>query len=42
MEGVGGELMQMDLVQVHPTVQQDNPHVYLIGEAVRGEAVILS
>ena len=40
-EGVGGELMQMDLVQVHPTVQQDNPHVYLIGEAVRGEGAIL-
>lgn len=40
-EGVGGELMQMDLVQVHPTVQQDNPHVYLIGEAVRGEGAIM-
>lgn len=31
----------MNLVQVHPTVQQDNPHVYLIGEAVRGEGAIL-
>lgn len=40
-EGVGAELMQMDLIQVHPTVQQDNPHVYLIGEAVRGEGAIL-
>ena len=40
-EGVGGEFMQMDLVQVHPTVQQDNPHVYLIGEAVRGEGAIM-
>lgn len=40
-ENVGAELMQMDLVQVHPTVQQDNPHVYLIGEAVRGEGAIL-
>lgn len=40
-ENVGAQLMQMNLVQVHPTVQQDNPHVYLIGEAVRGEGAIL-
>lgn len=40
-ENVGAELMQMNLVQVHPTVQQDNPHVYLIGEAVRGEGAIM-
>jgi fumarate reductase flavoprotein subunit len=40
-ENVGAELMQMNLVQVHPTVQQDHPHVYLIGEAVRGEGAIL-
>lgn len=40
-EEVGAELMQMNLVQVHPTVQQDHPHVYLIGEAVRGEGAIL-
>lgn len=40
-EEVGAELMQMDLIQVHPTVQQDHPHVYLIGEAVRGEGAIL-
>ena len=40
-ENVSAELMQMNLVQVHPTVQQDNPHVYLIGEAVRGEGAIL-
>lgn len=40
-EEVGAELMQMNLVQVHPTVQQDQPHVYLIGEAVRGEGAIL-
>lgn len=40
-EDVGAELMQMNLVQVHPTVQQDHPHVYLIGEAVRGEGAIL-
>ena len=40
-ENVGAELMQMNLVQVHPTVQQDNPHVYLIGEAVRGEGALM-
>ncbi|WP_431814770.1 flavocytochrome c [Limosilactobacillus portuensis] len=40
-ENVGAELMQMNLVQVHPTVQQDNPHVYLIGEAVRGEGAVM-
>ena len=40
-EGVDAQLMQMNFVQVHPTVQQDNPHVYLIGEAVRGEGAIL-
>ena len=40
-ENVGAKLMQMNLVQVHPTVQQDNPHVYLIGEAVRGEGAIM-
>ncbi len=40
-EDLGAELMQMNLIQVHPTVQQDNPHVYLIGEAVRGEGAIL-
>lgn len=38
---VGAQLMQLDLVQVHPTVQQDNPHAFLIGEAVRGEGAIL-
>ncbi len=31
----------MDQVQVHPTVQQDFDHVFLIGEAVRGEGAIL-
>lgn len=40
-EQAGAELIQMNLVQVHPTVQQDQPHVYLIGEAVRGEGAIL-
>lgn len=38
---VGAQLMQLDLVQVHPTVQQDQPHTFLIGEAVRGEGAIL-
>lgn len=38
---VGAQLMQLDLVQVHPTVQQDQAHTYLIGEAVRGEGAIL-
>ena len=38
---VGAQLMQLDLVQVHPTVQQDQAHAYLIGEAVRGEGAIL-
>ncbi|KRM97251.1 fumarate reductase flavoprotein subunit [Liquorilactobacillus aquaticus DSM 21051] len=40
-ESIGAELVQMNLIQVHPTVQQDNPHTYLIGEAVRGEGAIL-
>ena len=40
-EEVGAEVMQMDLVQVHPTVQQDTDHAYLIGEAVRGEGAVL-
>jgi Succinate dehydrogenase/fumarate reductase, flavoprotein subunit len=31
----------MDQVQVHPTVQQDTDHPFLIGEAVRGEGAIL-
>lgn len=38
---VGAKLVDMDQVQVHPTVQQDTPHAYLIGEAVRGEGAIL-
>ncbi|MCF6418493.1 MAG: flavocytochrome c [Furfurilactobacillus sp.] len=38
---VGAALVQMDQIQVHPTVQQDNPHAFLIGEAVRGEGAIL-
>ena len=31
----------MEQIQVHPTVQQDGKHPYLIGEAVRGEGAIL-
>lgn len=38
---VGAKLVDMDQVQVHPTVQQDTPHAFLIGEAVRGEGAIL-
>ncbi|WP_334331698.1 flavocytochrome c [Companilactobacillus sp. HBUAS59544] len=38
---IGAKLVDMDQVQVHPTVQQDTPHAYLIGEAVRGEGAIL-
>lgn len=38
---VGAQLVDMNLIQVHPTVQQDQPHAFLIGEAVRGEGAIL-
>src|SRR5699024_7524873 len=40
-QNVGAKLVDMDQVQVHPTVQQDTPHAFLIGEAVRGEGAIL-
>ncbi|MBS0951707.1 flavocytochrome c [Lactiplantibacillus plantarum] len=40
-QAIGAKLVDMDQVQVHPTVQQDTDHVYLIGEAVRGEGAIL-
>lgn len=40
-QAVDAQLIQMDLVQVHPTAQTDGSHVYLIGEAVRGEGAIL-
>lgn len=36
---VGGTTVDMDQIQVHPTVQQEKS--YLIGEAVRGEGAIL-
>ena len=39
IEKLGGTTVDMDQIQVHPTVQQDKS--YLIGEAVRGEGGIL-
>ncbi|MBW4085435.1 flavocytochrome c [Paenibacillus sp. S150] len=39
IEKLGGTTVDMDQIQVHPTVQQENS--YLIGEAVRGEGAIL-
>ncbi|MDO3413030.1 flavocytochrome c [Saccharibacillus sp. CPCC 101409] len=39
IEALGGTTVDMDQIQVHPTVQQENS--YLIGEAVRGEGAIL-
>ncbi|AVK64155.1 flavocytochrome c [Lactobacillus sp. CBA3606] len=38
---VGAQLVDMDQIQVHPTVQQETDHPFLIGEAVRGEGAIL-
>ena len=38
---LGAQLVDMNFIQVHPTVQQDFDHTYLIGEAVRGEGAIL-
>lgn len=38
---VGGALVDMQKIQIHPTAQQDTDHVYLIGEGVRGEGAIL-
>lgn len=38
---VGAAVRDLPFIQVHPTVQQDQPHTYLIGEAVRGEGAIL-
>ena len=40
-QAIGAKFVDMDQVQVHPTVQQDTDHAYLIGEAVRGEGAIL-
>lgn len=39
IEKLGGTVVDMDQIQVHPTVQQEKS--YLIGEAVRGEGAIL-
>ena len=39
IEAVGGQTVDMDEIQIHPTVQQDQG--ILIGEAVRGEGAIL-
>ncbi|MGM1049474.1 MAG: flavocytochrome c [Bacillota bacterium] len=39
IEKLGGVTVDMDQIQVHPTVQQEKS--YLIGEAVRGEGAIL-
>ncbi len=39
IEQMGGTTVDMDQIQVHPTVQQENS--YLVGEAVRGEGAIL-
>ncbi|MCG7408968.1 flavocytochrome c [Paenibacillus sp. ACRRX] len=39
VEHMGGTTVDMDQIQVHPTVQQENS--YLIGEVVRGEGAIL-
>ncbi|MDR0270577.1 flavocytochrome c [Paenibacillus sp.] len=39
IEALGGVTVDMDQIQVHPTVQQEKS--YLIGEAVRGEGAIL-
>ncbi len=40
-EGVGAGLVDMNQIQVHPTVNQDTDHAFLIGEATRGEGAIL-
>lgn len=39
IQKLGGQTVDMDQIQVHPTVQQKK--AYLIGEAVRGEGAIL-
>ncbi|MEG0550982.1 MAG: flavocytochrome c [Vagococcus sp.] len=39
IEKLGGQVVDMDQIQIHPTVQQDKG--ILIGEAVRGEGGIL-
>ena len=39
IEALGGQTVDMDQIQIHPTVQQDNG--VLIGEVVRGEGAIM-
>lgn len=39
IEKLGGQTVDMDKIQIHPTVQQDEG--FLIGEVVRGEGAIL-
>ena len=39
IEDLGGTTVDLEQIQVHPTVQQENS--YLIGEVVRGEGAIL-
>ncbi|MGY3743417.1 flavocytochrome c [Leuconostoc inhae] len=38
---VGGAVVDMNKIQVHPTAQQETDHVYLIGEGLRGAGAIL-
>lgn len=40
-QAVAAGTVDLDQIQIHPTVQQDTDHAYLIGEAVRGEGAIL-
>ena len=40
-KALDAQLMQTNFIQVHPTADTDNPHVYLIGEGLRGEGAIL-
>lgn len=40
IQKVGGALVDMKEIQIHPTVQQSD--AFLIGEAVRGEGAILA
>ncbi|WP_129045622.1 flavocytochrome c [Companilactobacillus metriopterae] len=40
-ENLNAEIINLSDIQVHPTVQQDTDHTYLIGETVRGEGAIL-
>ncbi|MDR0921026.1 MAG: flavocytochrome c [Lactobacillales bacterium] len=39
IENLGGAVVDMEQIQIHPTVEQEN--AYLVSEAVRGEGAIL-